>query len=627
MNMRPKDPKGEPAFPAHRSPPQQAAQGTTQPNLLTRLLDSAKRSPDRIAVLQTSLQKEQPILCGRFLQDVERLASGLQRLGVKKGDRVALLSENRYEWALADFAAMAAGALTVPLHATLSPRLLAHELKHSRTTLLFASEGPRLKELPHIRSQVPGLRRIVFFEGPLPAGFREPDLSLRDVMALGGKKQVPLESLAGRIASIDPATIVYTSGTSGSLPKGVLLTHRNFLAELDALEGLFRVQEGDVLLSFLPLAQILQRVADIKVLLEGGTVSYCPNMDDVPRMLLDTKPHLLVGVPRTYEKIRDLILTDMLKGPSPRKTLSKWIFWWMASAPSPEEKTRALPPLMEPFLRWVKRVGTQPIKDRMGGRIRNCFCAGAPLPRDLEAFFEAVQVPLYNMYGMTELTGPVTGNGPAGHRPGTVGVPLPGCQVRTRPDGEILIRGDSVSPGYYRPRLAPLPATEQDGWFPTGDLGRLDPDGFLVLTGRKKDILITAAGKNIVPQPLERTLRLNPYVQQAIVVGDGRKHLGALIVPSFDHLEAFAGRMRILWLNHQELLEHPKVQELYREVVGKINEERGQLEAIRTFALLPERFTLEADEITPTYRMRRAIIEKRYRREIESLYRKPPLKP
>jgi len=593
-------------------------------NLIIRLLGAAKKDPQHIAVWMAPGERESPLSYGGLLKAVEKLANGLRELGVKKGDRVAVLSDNRPEWAVADFAIMALGAVTVPLYSTLSDRQMSFQLEHSKAKLLFVSDGPHLQALKRILGKGSGLKRRISFERELPDGLHDPDLNWQELLRMGEADPKPLEILAARVFPEDPATIVYTSGTSSQWPKGVLLTHRNFLAQMKALEGILRIRKGDLVLSFLPLAHILQRVVDIKTFLDGGTVAYCADIDKVPEKLLECRPHFLVGVPRTYEKIRDLILETTLHGPTPRKTLSKWIFWWMSSSYSPEEQEIGFPSLMEPFLRWVRKVGTQQIRDRMGGRIRSCFCAGAPLARDLEAFFQAIQTPLYNVYGMTEVGGALAGNGPNGHRPGTVGLPLPGCNVRIRTDEEILVRGDIVSPGYYRPRQRPLRIQDEEGWFPTGDIGRLDPDGFLRITGRKKEILITAAGKNIAPQPIERSLRLNPYVHQAMIVGDGRKYVGALIVPSFHHLDGFAQKNRILFLNRQELLQHPKVHELYAEILARVNKELSRFETIKKFVLLPERFSLEGEELTPTHRMRRSIIERRYRREIESMYRQNP---
>jgi long-chain acyl-CoA synthetase len=271
-------------------------------------------------------------------------------------------------------------------------------------------------------------------------------------------------------------------------------------------------------------------------------------------------------------------------------------------------------------VQWMKKRAVRKIRERMGSRLRCCLSAGAPLPRELEAFFEIIQMPLYNVYGMTELTGAVTANCPDRHKPGTVGVPLRGCELRLAEDGEILVRGSMVMDGYYRPGKPPENATDREGWFATGDVGRFDSDGFLVITGRKKELLITAAGKNIPPQPIESRLRRNPYVQQTMVVGDGRQYLTALIVPTFSRLEALANRKRILFMNREKLLEHPKIRELYHEIVEDLNKDLSRFETLKRFTLLPERFTQEAGELTPTNRLRRQIIERHYRKEISEMY-------
>jgi long-chain acyl-CoA synthetase len=284
------------------------------------------------------------------------------------------------------------------------------------------------------------------------------------------------------------------------------------------------------------------------------------------------------------------------------------------------ERGTRMPTRIGTPVQWMKKRAVRKIRERMGSRLRCCFSAGAPLSRDLEAFFEIIQMPLYNVYGMTELTGAVTANFPHRHKPGTVGVPLAGCELLLADDGEILVRGRMVMDGYYRPGKPPEDATDKEGWFATGDVGRFDSDGFLVITGRKKELLITAAGKNIPPQPIESGLRRSPYVQQTMVVGDGRPYLTALIVPAFSKLEALANRKRILFMSRERLLEHPKIRALYHEIVEDLNKDLSRFETLRRFTLLPEQFTQEAGELTPTNRLRRQIIERHYRKEISEMY-------
>jgi long-chain acyl-CoA synthetase len=471
-----------------------------------------------------------------------------------------------------------------------------------------------------IRDKLPQMKGLVFLDGDLPEGYGTPDLSLRDLEALGEKDRGPIEILASKIAPQDPATIVYTSGTTSQWPKGVVLTHRNFLAEMEAVAGVLHPQAGDVLVSFLPLSHILQRVVDMVTLLEGATLAYCADLERVPEKLREFRPHLLVGVPRTYEKIRNLIMENLLYSAPPLKAVYQRIFQWMEGEYLQREQGTSRPRGISMPVRWMKKRAVQKIRHRMGGRLRCCFSAGAPLARDLEAFFEVIQMPLFNVYGMTELTGAVTANCPAAHKAGTVGAPLSGCELRFGEDGEIQVRGKMVTGGYHRPGKRPERAADQEGWFATGDIGHLDEDGFLVITGRKKELLITAAGKNISPQPIEGKLRRNPYVKQVMVVGDGRRHLTALIVPAFSKLEALASRKRILFMHRSELLEHPKVRSLYHHIVENINKDLSRFETLKRFALLPEPFTQEAGELTPTKRLRRQIIERHYRREINEMY-------
>jgi long-chain acyl-CoA synthetase len=592
-------------------------------NVLIRLLDRAKEDPGRTALLRSDKDPAGPISYGELLDRIEKLASGLLRLGVRKGDRVALLSENRPEWTIADFSVMAVGGVTVPIYTNLSPQQLAYQLKHSRTKLALVSQGAHLQSLRALRDKLPGLQRMVFLEGSLPGDHAATDLPIGEIESLGDEDRRPLEVLASKIAPSDPATIVYTSGTNSQWPKGVVLTHRNFLAEKEAVRGVLKMQKGDVVLSFLPLSHILQRTVDMFTLLEGATLAHCTDMDSVPEGLLHFRPHLLVGVPRTWEKIRESILENLLNSAPPLRDLYQQIFRWMEDEHLHRGQAGRLPSGLGAPLRWIRKRAVQKIRSRMGGRLRHCFSAGAPLPRDLEAFFDVIEMPLFNVYGMTELTGAVTANGPDRRKPGTVGLPLPGCELGFAEDGEILVRGDVVAGGYHRPGKPPERIADAQGWLATGDVGHLDEDGFLVITGRKKELLITAAGKNIPPQPIEGRLRRSPYVKQAMVVGDGRRYLTALIVPAFHPLEALASRKRIVFKNRLELLEHPKVRALYQDLVESVNKDLCRFETLKRFVLLPEPFTQEAGELTPTNRLRRPIIERHYRREIDAMYLGP----
>jgi long-chain acyl-CoA synthetase len=593
---------------------------TRHDNILIRLLNRAKKDPKRTALLKSRTGPNASIAYGEILDRIEKMASGLAKLGITKGSNIALFSENRPEWTMADFSIMASGGVTVPIYTTLSPQQLRFQLKHSRARLIFLSQGPHLQNVRAIRDKLPHLKGLVFLDENLPEGYGAPDLSLQDLEALGEKDRRPIEILASKIAPQDPATIVYTSGTTRQWPKGVVLTHRNLLAEMEAVGGVLPLQTEDVLVSFLPLSHILQRVVDMVTLLEGATLAYCADMDKVPEKLMEFRPHLLVGVPRTYEKIRNLIMDNLLYSAPPLKEAYQRIFRWMEGEYLQREQGTSRPRGISMPVRWMKKRAVQKIRRRMGGRLRCCFSAGAPLTRDLEAFFEVIQMPLFNVYGMTELTGAVTANCPAHHKAGTVGAPLSGCELRFGKDGELLVRGNMVAGGYYRPGKRPERAADPRGWFATGDIGHLDEDGFLVITGRKKELLITAAGKNIPPQPIEGKLRRNPYVKQAMVVGDGRRHLTALIVPAFSKLEALASRKRILFMHRSELLEHPKVRSLYHDIVENINKDLSRFETLKRFALLQEPFTQEAGELTPTNRLCRQIIERHYRREINEMY-------
>jgi len=589
-------------------------------NLLIQLLGTAKKDPKQTVLQGCAFGEKGDLSYGDFLDLVEQTAAGLLRLQVHKGDRIAILSENRPEWTLADVSILAVGGISVPVYNTLAPSQMAYELKHSQARILFVSNGPHLETLLKIRGKLPHLKQLIVFDETLPPGSSKPDITLKQLMSLGASDRRPLEILASRIGPEDPATIVYTSATDSPNPRGVLLTHRNFLAEKKALQRVFNIENGTVLLSYLPLAHILQRVVDLVAILAQGQLAYCTEIDRVEERLREVRPHILVGVPRTYEKIQRTVLENLFHSGSPLKEIYQRVFRWMEHNHLEESQGRKTNPVVDLPLNWVKRSALNKIRDRMGGRIRHLFVAGAPLPRDLETFFEIIRFPLFNVYGMTELTGAVTANCPDQNRPGTVGIPLPGVDLTIQEDGEILVRGDTVMAGYYEGAKPLKRAVNAEGWFATGDTGQLDEDGFLVITGRKKEILITAAGKNIAVQPIERRLRLHPFIKQAMVVGDGRPYLTVLLVPSFPRLSDYALKHRILYLNHEELLEHPKILSFYEDLVREVNEDLSRFQTLKKFKLLPEPFTPEAGEITPTQRLRRKVIEKRYRNEIDGMY-------
>ncbi len=589
-------------------------------NLLIQLLSTAKKDPKQTVIQRDPSQDGEDISYGEFLDRIEQVASGLFRLHVNKGDRIAILSENRAEWTLSDFSILAAGAISVPVYNTLSPQHMAYELKQSQAKILFLSSGPHLQTVLKIRHKLPHLKRLIVFDDELPGGISKPDMTLKQLMALGASDRRPLEIMASLIGPEDPATIVYTSATGSPNPRGVLLTHKNFLAEKKALERVFNIEKGNVLLSYLPLAHILQRVVDMVAILGQGELAYCAEIDQVQEKLREVRPHLLVGVPRTYEKIQHTIMENLFYSGPPVKEIYQRIFRWMEHNHRVEKEGRKKSSVMDLPLTWVKKSAENKIRDRLGGRIRSFFVAGAPLPRDLETFFEIIQIPLFNVYGMTEVTGAVTANCQDQNRAGTVGIPLPGIEVKIQPDGEVMVRGDTVMAGYFQAAKPPKRAVNAQGWFATGDIGRMDGDGFLSITGRKKDILITAAGKNIAPQPIERRLRLHPFIKQAMVVGDGRRYLSALVIPSFSKLNEYALKHRILYLNHEELLEHPRILSLYEAAIKDVNKDLSRFETLKRFCLLPDPFTPETGEITPTQRLRRKVIEKRYHDEIDGMY-------
>ncbi|HJR35323.1 MAG TPA: long-chain fatty acid--CoA ligase [Gemmatimonadales bacterium] len=555
-----------------------------------------------------------------LLERVHAVSAGLLDLGLVPGDRVALLSENRPEWAITDYACLAARCADVPVYPSLPAKQIEYILRDAGAVAVCVSTRAQLDKILEIRGSLPGLREVIAFdkglEGDGVLGFEA--LMTRGRAARG--KWPAWREDALKAVPDDLATLIYTSGTTGE-PKGVMLTHGNITSNVEASCLALDVADGDECLSLLPLSHIFERMAGHYLMFQSGVViSYAESIEAVPRNLVEVRPTICCAVPRLYEKIYAGALEAASLGPA----LKKKIFFW-ARRVGEEWTRRTLAGKVIPFdLRMARAVADRlvfrKIRARLGGRLRFFISGGAPLAVEIAEFFYGAGVPILEGYGLTETSPVISVNTPERIKLGTVGQPLPGVEVKIADDGEILTRGPHVMRGYYNKPDATREAITPDGWFRTGDIGVLDAEGFLRITDRKKDIIVTAGGKNVAPQPIEGMLKLNKFISNAVMLGDRKKFPIALLVPNFERLEAWAREKNLKWSTREELAARPEVEEFLASEAQKSLRDVAHFELPKRFLILPRDFSIEAGELTPKLSVRRRIVEERHAEQIAALY-------
>jgi long-chain acyl-CoA synthetase len=556
-----------------------------------------------------------------LLERVHDVSLGLGELGIGAGSRVAILSENRPEWAFADYACLALRATDVPIYPTLPPKQIEYILRDSGAAAVFVSTKAQLDKILEIRGRLPELQHVIVFddlaavEGTLPF----VDLAIRGHQVRPRWPDWRADALA--VAPDDLATIIYTSGTTGD-PKGVMLTHGNIASNVVSCVRLLAISETDECLSFLPLSHIFERmVGHYTMLHRGVTISYATSPDTVAAQMGEVRPTIMAAVPRLYEKIYARVLDAAVSGSPVKKRI---FFWAKRSAESWLEYTLARRKVPA-SLTFKKQLGDQlvfaKLRARTGGRIRFFVSGGAPLNPEIAKFFHAAGLPILEGYGLTE-TSPVIAFNTFDHlKLGTVGRPIPGVEVRIADDGEVLTRGPNVMTGYYNKPEATREALDPDGWFHTGDVGILNGDGFLRITDRKKDIIVTAGGKNIAPQPIENMVKTSKFVSNCVMLGDKRKFPVMIVVPNVDNLKAWAAREGLLAPDDRGLLALPEVNAKMDREVRKTLRDLAQFEIPKRLLLVPLDFSVEGGELTPTLKVKRRVVERNYAAQIEQLYR------
>jgi len=577
---------------------------------------AVERNLDRM-MLYREAGKWLPLTSREFGRSVARTASVLHAWGIRPGDRIAILSENRPEWPMADMASLLLGAVTVPLYTTLTAEQTAFVLKDAGCRAIFVSSDQQLHKIVATLSQTK-IDKIVIMDpveltGDL-APFAGMCVTMNQVVLQGPSTLGPeTEAQARSIGPDDLATIVYTSGTTGT-SKGAMLTHGNITSNiLCSLLG-FNMRPGLLSISFLPLCHITARHVDFAMLYHGVTLAYCPFMDRLPATLLDLRPSIFVAVPRVYEKI--YAQAELKSKGQPKRTIFDW-----ALSVGRKHKPEILAGQTPTSHSWrlANKLVFSKIREGMGGRVETFISGGAPLGRELAEWYATVGIRIHEGYGLTETSPVIAVNTPINHRIGTVGKVLPNLEVRIAEDGEILVRGPSVFKGYWN-RPEETKSALVDGWFKTGDIGNIDADGYLSVTDRKKDLIKTSGGKFIAPQPIENSLKLNPLVGVAAILGDKRKFPAVIVSPNFGLLEQWARTNDVPFSSRAELIANPRVQALYDEIVMGINDNLARFEKLKRVLLVTDEFSADNGVLTPTLKLRRKVVEERYRKQIDDLY-------
>ncbi|HLX85546.1 MAG TPA: long-chain fatty acid--CoA ligase [Terriglobales bacterium] len=559
-----------------------------------------------------------PISAPTVYRSVVGVARALESWGVQKGDRVAILSENRPEWTITDFAALALGAVTVPVYSTQTAEQTAFLLNDCGARVIAVSSKKQLEKVLSVRARTP-LERILVMDDVMHdvTDDAETDdaVRMRPLMTQG--PAAPDSDFDARSQSVSPddlATIIYTSGTTGT-PKGVMLTHGNMASNIAcSMEPFGFGNKHEVSVSFLPLSHVTARHVDFALLYRGVTLAYCPDLAQLAQALTEVQPAIFIGVPRVYEKIRQQVIAKTAHLPA--SAIYRWALG-VGRAHRAEILAGARPTSQS--WKLANRLVFSRVRAGMGGKAEEFISGGAPLGRELAEWYADIGIPIHEGYGLTETSPVIAVNTPVAHKLGTVGKPLANVEVKIAEDGEVLARGPSIFKGYWN-RPEETQAAFEDGWFKTGDIGDIDSDGFLSITDRKKDLIKTSGGKFIAPQPIENSLKLNAFVGTSVVLGDRRKFPAVLISPNFAVLEDWARANQIECASREALVAHERVRALYDGIVKELNENLARFEQLKRVLVVSEEFSVADGTLTHTMKVRRRGIEERYRTQIDEMY-------
>jgi long-chain acyl-CoA synthetase len=556
----------------------------------------------------------------RELHDtVRHIAQGLIDLGVQSGDRIAILSDSRAEWVQCDLAIQATGAITIPIYPSLLEEHAAYILQNSETSSVFVDTPAQLAKINHIRDQVPSLRHIISMDAQAAGA---DTLSLAALAERGAASEGTAALLDARVAQLTPeaeVTYVYTSGTTGP-PKGVVQTHGNHLAALEMVRSAVDTTEGDVHLLFLPLAHSFARLEAFTGLYVGLTTAFAESIDALPDNMQEVKPMFMFSVPRVYEKMYARITSMAASGSGAKKAIFNWSLDVGRQVSALQQRGQLIPTGLRIKHKLANKLVFSKLHARVGGRLRYFISGGAPLAQEIAEFFHAAGILILEGYGLTETCPILTANRPDNYKFGTVGQAFPGIELRIADDGEILSRGPNIAKGYYKRPEDTAEVFREDGWFATGDIGELDADGFLRITDRKKDIIVTAGGKNVAPQNIENLLKTDRYISQAMVYGDRQKYLTAIVTLDPEAIMAYAHEQGIENTRMDVLVANPTIVKLLDERVAALNRRLPSFETIKKIVIAPEDFTQEGGELTPTLKVKRKVVADKYAAALARLY-------
>lgn len=571
-----------------------------------------ERNLDRV-LLAKRQSKWTPISSRELYRDVVGVARELESLGVRKGDRVAILGENRPEWAVADFAIMLIGAATVPVYCTLTAEQTLHILRDSGARIIFVSTQDQLRKIASIianNKDQCSIEKIVLMDDAEVSGV----IPMKRLMQSGpDSRDAAFDARALAVEPNELATIIYTSGTTGT-PKGVMLTHGNLAANLLHSLYLHDFKRGSVSISFLPLSHVLARHVDLLMMWHGVTVAYCPSLDQLISTVKELKPQIFVAVPRVYEKILSQVRSRFDAG------LKRRLYDW-ALGVGRAHKDEVLAGHVPTAFRWrlADKLFFSKVRAALGGATELYISGGAPLSRTVLDWYASIGIRICEGYGLTETAPIVSVSNHKYFRCGSAGRVAENVQVRIAADGEILVKGPSVFQGYWNTPEETAKAFD-DEWFRTGDVGHRDEDGFLFITDRKKDLIKTSGGKFIAPQPIEGKLKSNPLIEEAAIIADGRNFASAIIAPSFPALEHWAELHHVPFASRAELVANREVLTLYEGIVAEVNKDLARFETIKRIIIVPDEFSIANGALTPTMKLKRRFIEQRYGKQLDELY-------
>lgn len=590
-------------------------------SLIHMLINSIEKYPDKDALRFRRAGQLRRYTYREFGELIESLTCGLAAMGLKSGEKIAILSNNRPEWTISDFAGLSLQCVVVPIYQTLPPNQIAYILNDSETRAIFVEDESQYDKIVQIRKKIPKLKFVFSFVAISGAEGQVQTFDQLTELGMEFQEQHPdfFQDLINKIEPTEVCSMVYTSGTTGD-PKGVMLHHHGFVTDIINADAVLNIEPDDVFLSFLPLSHLYERLAGHWTpMYKGATIHYSQSIDTVIDDIAEAKPSVIVSVPRLYEKISARVLEQVEHSSG----IKQKIFYWALEVGRKYHDQRiegSMSFKMKQQHKLADKLVFQKIKNKMGGRLRFPIAGGAPLAVETLKFFEALDMQIIEGYGMTETHLIITLTPAGKSRYGSCGKPINEVQVKIASDGEVLIKGPTVMTGYYKKPDLTREAIDKDGWLYTGDIGYLDDENYLYLTDRKKNILITSGGKNIASAPIENALKASKYIDEVCLIGNNRKFISALIVPNYENLKKWAEKHNFDVPDNKTLVDHPEVKNFVWQEVEHLQSSFARFEQVKKIALLPDPLTIEKGELTPSLKVKRKVVEQNYKELIDKIY-------